>query len=194
MSDTTSTSERHTVATYISDILALEQHMKAPLDAQIASEAHQKSSASPIFSKIQATTTEHIAALQAALEAAGGSPAAGVKSAWATLLGGGAAALNNVRATKVSKSLRDDYTALGLAAISYTMLHATAAGLGDTKTAELAKKHLDEITPIIVDISTVIPGVVLEELAADGEPVKITAAELTQQVSKNAWSAENVRN
>jgi ferritin-like metal-binding protein YciE len=194
MSDTTTTGERHTIATYLSDVLALEKHIKTPLDSQVASEEHQKSGASTIFTKIQTTTTKHIAAVEAALESAGGSPAAGVKSVWATLLGGGAAALNNVRSTKVSKSLRDDYTALSLAAISYTMLHATAAGLGDTKTAELAKQHLDDITPIIVDISMAIPGVVLEELAADGEPVKITAAELTQQVSKGAWSAENVRN
>jgi ferritin-like metal-binding protein YciE len=193
MSDTT-TDERHTVATYLSDMLALERHIKAPIESQLASGDHQKSGASTIFSKIQTTTTTHIAALEAALEAAGGSPAAGIKSAWATLIGGGAAALDQVRSTKVSKSLRDDYTALGLAAISYTMLHATAAGLGDTATAQLAKSHLDDITPIIIDISTAIPGVVLEELADDGESVQITAAELTQQASKEAWSAENVRN
>jgi len=193
MSDTT-TDQRHTVATYLSDILALEKHIKAPIDSQVGSTDHQESGASAIFAKIQSTTDKHVTALEAALEAAGGSPAAGLKSAWASLIGGGAAAVNNVRSTKVSKSLRDDYTALGLAAISYTMLHATAAGLGDAATAQLAKRHLDDITPIIVEISTAIPGVVLEELAADGEPVKISAAELTQEASKSAWSAENVRN
>jgi ferritin-like metal-binding protein YciE len=193
MSDIT-TDERHTVATYLSDMLALEKHIKAPIDSQIASADHQKSGASVIIEKIQTVSTAHIAALEAALAAAGGSPAAGLKSAWAQLIGGGAAAVNNVRSTKVSKSLRDDYTALGLAAISYTMLHATAAGLGDTTTAALAKKHLDDITPIIVEISTAIPGVVLEELKADGENVSITAAQLTQEMSKGAWSGQNVNN
>ena len=175
-------------------MLALEKHIKAPIESQLASADHQKSGASVIISAISTLTTNHITALEAALEAAGGSPAAGLKSAWAQLIGGGAAALNQVRATKVSKSLRDDYTALSLAAISYTMLHATAAGLGDSATASLAKRHLDDITPIIVDISTAIPGVVLEELSADGEPVSITAAQLTQEASKTAWSAENVKN
>jgi ferritin-like metal-binding protein YciE len=193
MSDMT-TDERHTVATYLSDMLALEKHIKAPIDSQVASADHQKSGASVIIEKIQTTTNAHITALEAALAAAGGSPAAGIKSAWATLVGNSAGALNQVRSTKVSKSLRDDYTALGLAAISYTMLHATASGLGDTKTATLAKKHLDDITPIIVEISTVIPGIVLEELAADGETVSITAAQLTQEMSKGAWSGQNVNN
>ena len=189
-----STTDGHTVATYLSDMLALEKHIKTPVEAQLKSSDHANSSAIGIITKIDSIATAHIAALEAALQAAGGSPAAGVKSAWATLIGGGAAALNNIRATKVSKSLRDDYTALGLAAISYTMLHATAAGLGDTATATLAKKHLDDITPVIVEISTAIPALVLEELAADGTPVKITAAELTQQASKEAWSGKNVQN
>ncbi len=193
MQDSTVADDRHTIATYLSDMLALERHMKAPLDAQSGSTDHQASGASTLISKIQAVNTSHIAALEAALQTAGGSPASGVKSAWATLIGGAAAGLNNVRATKVSKSLRDDYTALGLAAISYTMLHATAAGLGDTATTALAKRHLDDITPLIVDISTAIPGIVLEELKADGENVQITAAQLTQSASKDAWSAEKTQ-
>ena len=194
MNDTTTSGDKHTVATYLSDMLALEKHIKAPIDSQLASADHKQSGASTIITKIQTLTTSHISALEAALEAAGGSPASGIKSAWATLVGGGAAALNQVRSTKVSKSLRDDYTALALAAISYTMLHATAAGLGDSTVTSLAKRHLDDYTPIIVDISTAIPGIVLEELAADGESVAITAAQLTQQASKDAWSAENVKN
>ncbi|MBD5604725.1 MAG: hypothetical protein IAI48_06490 [Candidatus Eremiobacteraeota bacterium] len=72
------------------------------------------------------------------------------------------------------------------------MLHATAAGLGDGSTAALAKRHLDDITPIIVDISKTIAAVVLQELSDDGENVTITAAELTQRASDDAWSGQNV--
>ena len=141
--------DRHTIATYLSDMLALERHIAAPVEAQ--------------------------------LNNVGGSATSGVKSAWSALLGSGAAALNQVRKTKVSKSLRDDYTALGLSAISYTMLHTTALGLGDQATAQLAKRNLDDITPIIVEISQVMPKVVLQELQEDGETVQITAAELSKQ-------------
>jgi ferritin-like metal-binding protein YciE len=186
------TDERHTVATYLSDMLALEQHISAPIESQLSSADHRESGAIPIFQRIHSVTTSHISALEAQLNAAGGSPAHGIKSAWAQLIGGGAAALNQARKTKVSKSLRDDYTALSLAAISYEMLHATAAGLGDGSTAALAKSHLRDITPIIVEISKTIPSIVLEELAADGQPVSITAAQLTQEASGEAWSGETV--
>jgi ferritin-like metal-binding protein YciE len=186
--------ERHTVATYLSDMLALEQHIGAPIESQLGSSDHKENAeAMRIVQTIRSVSTSHITALEAQLKAAGGSGAHPIKSAWAQLLGGSAAALNNVRKTKVSKSLRDDYTALSLAAISYTMLHATAAGLGDGSTAALAKRHLEDITPIIVEISKTIPAVVLQELADDGENVSITAAQLTEDATGEAWSGKNVR-
>lgn len=189
-----SNDERHTVATYLSDMLALEQHIAAPVESQLGSAEHQSyPEAARIIQTIKSVTTSHVAALDAQLKALGGAPGHGIKSAWAQFLGGGAAALNNARKTKVSKSLRDDYTALGLATISYTMLHATAAGLGDGSTAALAKRHLDDLTPIVVSISKAIPGIVLQELADDGENVAITAAEATKQVSGDAWSGENTK-
>ena len=184
--------EKHTIATYLSDLLALERHTAAPVDTQVNSDDHKEyPEAAKIFAQIKSITSAHITALEAQLNASGGHPASGIKSAWSQLLGGGAAALNTARKSKVSKSLRDDYTALALESISYTMFHATAMGLGDTSSAALAKRHLDDITPIVVAISKAIPGVVLGELRADGENVQITAAQVTQQASQDAWSGSN---
>ena len=182
--------ERHTVATYVSDMLALERHIIAPIESQDNSEDHQSDpEASRIIRKISSVGTSHIGALETQLAAIGGLPEHGVKAAWSQLLGGGAAALNNVRKTKISKSLRDDYTALSLAAISYTMLHATAAGLGDGSTAALAKRHLEDITPIIIDLSRTIPGVVLRELRDDGENVAPQAEQETERVLHESWGS-----
>ncbi len=184
--------ERHAIATYLSDMLALERHIAAPIDSQVGSEDHQAyPEAMTIFNKIKAFTANHITALEVQVKRVGASPASGVKSAWASMLGSGAAAVNQVRKTKVSKSLRDDYTALGLAAISYTMLHTTALGLGDSATAQLAKRHLDDITPVIVEISKTMPQVVLGELKDDGENVQVTAAEVSKQQTGQSWSAQN---
>jgi ferritin-like metal-binding protein YciE len=183
--------DRHVIATYLSDMLALERHIAAPIDSQLNSQDHQEyGEAIGLIGRIKSLTENHISALDSRLQEVGGSAGSGVKSAWSQLLGGGAAALNQVRKTKVSKSLRDDYTALGLAAISYTMLHATALGLGDEETARLAKRHLDDITPVIVSISQQIPGIVLTELRDDGENVRVTAAQLTQQATQESWSGQ----
>jgi ferritin-like metal-binding protein YciE len=180
--------DRHVIATYLSDMLALERHISAPIESQLNSQDHQEyADAIALIGRIKSITQSHIAALDARLSEIGGSADSGLKSAWSQLLGGGAAALNQVRKTKVSKSLRDDYTALGLAAISYTMLHATSLGLGDERSAALAKRHLDDITPVIVAISRQIPGVVLDELREDGENVQITAAQISAEQTQESW-------
>ncbi len=185
--------DRHVVATYLSDMLALERHIAQPVESQLKSGDHQSyADAIRIIGRIKTSTDNHITALEAQVKAVGGHAGSPVKSAWSALLGGGAAAINQVRKTKVSKSLRDDYTALGLSAISYTMLHATAMGLGDTATAQLAKRHLDDITPIIVDISKAMPTVVLQELREDGENVQVSAAQITEQQTGESWSASHI--
>jgi ferritin-like metal-binding protein YciE len=182
--------ERHTIATYLGDMLALERHIAGPIASQLNSQDHREyADAIALIERIRAITENHIAALDARLNEVGGSAGSGLKSAWSQVLGGGAAALNQVRKTKVSKSLRDDYTALGLAAISYTMLHATAQGLGDERSAALAKRHLADITPVIVAISRQIAGVVLAELRDDGENVVVSAAHITQEETQETWGA-----
>lgn len=191
--ETTPEDDRHTVATYLSDMLALERHIARPIDAQLASKDHGSiGEARQLISEIKTCTDRHIASLEARLSDVGGDGISPVKSAWSALLGGGAAAINQVRKTKVSKSLRDDYTALALSTISYTMLHATASGLGDSATAQLAKRHLDDYAPIVVAISKAMPKVVLRELQDDGENVDISAAAASEERTAESWSGSNV--
>ena len=181
--------ERHTITTYLADVLALERHIAQPLKGQSDMDEPAKfSEAAAIISKITSLTQTHIATLEAQLKASGGDAAAPVKSAITQLLGAGAAAVNAVRKSKVSKSLRDDYTALALATVSYTMLHTTALGLGDGAVAAVAKKHLDDYAPVVISINKAIPAVVLEELAIDGENVQISAAQIAEQNSQDAWN------
>ncbi len=194
-SDNATKEASKTIATYVSDMLALEKHIAAPIDGQLKSDDHRGFvDATQIVTKIKTAGEAHIAALEARLAALGGDPVGGIKTAWAQLVGGGAAALNSARSTKVSKSLRDDSTALGLSAISYTMLQATALGLGDRETAMLAKRHLDDYAPIIVAISREIPQVVLKELAIDGHSVSMSAADVAAEMTKDSWSGNTAQN
>jgi hypothetical protein len=95
-----------------------------------------------------------------------------------------------LREDPVSRSLRDDYTALSLAAISYTMLHTTARGLGDTRVAEMALRHLCDLTPLIVDLSKSIPVVLTEELTAEGRILYPEEARKALEETHRAWSCE----
>lgn len=201
MSDTTNTqsglvstdsdgdnNERHSLQAYVSDLLALTKHIEVPIDRQLRNDdAANYAEALAIISDIKGTMAAQRIALEAELERLGGNGASGIKSAWSALLGVGAAAINSVRKTKVSKSLRDDYTALGLASISYTMLHAASLGIGDESVAALAQRHLEAIAPIIIRISKAIPAVVLEELRDDGESVRVSAADISAKLTHQAW-------
>ncbi len=183
--------ERHSIQTYVSDMLALERHIAQPLQRQLAMDDTLKyGDAFGAVKTINALVEAHVTALEGCLEQLGGHEASALKSAWASLLGVGAAAIDSARKTKVSKSLRDDYTALNLAAISYTMLHATAVGLGDTTTADLAKHHLADYARCVMQIVQIIPDVVLHELADDGEAVQAGAAELIRRETNEVWKSQ----
>jgi ferritin-like metal-binding protein YciE len=180
--------ERHTVRTYVSDMLALERHIGQPLQRQLdMDDSADYAQAAQIIASIKAMSDEHVSILEDALKDAGGDAAAPIKSAFSSILGAGAAAIDSVRKSKVSKSLRDDQVALSLATISYTMLHTTALGLGDASTAQIAQRHLEDYTPLVMQISKAMPAVVLQELAADGENVQISAADLAAADTQAAW-------
>ncbi len=59
--------------------------------------------------------------------------------------------------------------------MTYGILNAAAAAVGDEQTADLAAGHLDELAPLLDDLMVVIPEVVTRELsgpeAGAGEPV-----------------------
>jgi ferritin-like metal-binding protein YciE len=186
--EATGENERHSVQTYVSDMLALERHIAQPLKRQLEmGDTAKYGAALGVISTITSLTESHEVALEQCLAQLGGHEASPVKSAWSSLLGAGAAAIDSVRKTKVSKNLRDDYTALNLAAISYTMLHATAVGLGDTAVADLAQRHLADYARVVMQITQVIPDVVLQELRDDGETVSTGAGELIRQTTNDIW-------
>jgi ferritin-like metal-binding protein YciE len=186
------TDEKHSLQAYVSDLLALMKHIEVPIDRQLKSgDSADYADAIAIMRDIRSTTAAQRMALEAHLERLGGHPATGIKSAWSALLGVGAAAVGSVRKTKVSKNLRDDYTALALASISYTMLHATAMGLGDESTADLAQRHLEQTATLVVRISKTIPVVVLQELRDDGQAVQVSAADVSAKLTHAAWQQAN---
>lgn len=190
--DTDNDEGRHSLQTYVSDLLALEEHIGKPLDGQLNSDETAKQPAAyALIQKLKSQNLEHIDALKTCLENLGGHAGSPIKSAWASLLGGAASAIGGSRKTKVTKWLRDDYTALSLANMSYTLLHATAVGLGDTTVASVGLGGLSDYARSVMEINQVIPGVVLAELQADGESVATGAAESIRQQTNDVWKTQS---
>jgi ferritin-like metal-binding protein YciE len=178
---------------YVSDMLAVERHLLPAIENQSKNDRMARHpEARRLVNKIEATINSHVNGLKQHLENLGGDAASPVKSAVTAALGVAATVIENVRTDPVSKNLRDDYTALNLAAIGYTMLHTTGQALMDQQTADLAVSYLMDYTPLITEISKVIPEVVVSELQDETEVLDPGAAERAVERTQQAWDHDHV--
>ncbi len=184
----------NTLQNYVSDLLALEGHILEAVKRQVNDDhTNQHPQALRLVSKIHGVLASHVAETEQHLSNLGGQPASGVKEAVAGIAGIAAGLIDRVRTNTVSKMLRDDYSALSLVAVGYTMLHTTGLALKSELTADLALRHLCDITPLIVEISEVVPLVVAVELANDGEVVDTAVGPEAVRNTQKAWKNEVVR-
>lgn len=187
-------SERQdTLQQYVSDMLAVERHILPAIESQTKEDRFAKDpEVQRLVSKIEATVRGHINGLEHHLETLGGDSASPIKSAATAILGAAASLIEKVRTDPVSKNLRDDYTVLNLAAVSYGMLHTTGQALMDQQTADLAANHLMDYTPLIAEINEVIPQVVVSELPDETEMLDPDAAKRANKRIQEAWDGDHV--
>jgi len=179
---------------YITDMLALEDHIEKALKGQITDFKDEHPQVVPHLETLHAKTRSHIAALKALAETRGTGKsgiAEAVKRAGATVAGLGAAVIDMLRSEKLPKDLRDDYTAVSLAAIGYVMLLTTARALDDAPVADVAEQHLRNYAGSIMTLTQIIPGAVVtflqqEELPARGDVVPDVVRTVVE-----AWQSES---
>jgi hypothetical protein len=174
---------------YVSDMIAVEHHIGGAVKRQTEDSDVYKHNpqASQIIKDIAEMTEQHEQHLKQHLEAIGGDPGKGIKEVATTVMGAIAGVYDKMRNEAVSKMLRDDYTALNLAAVSYTMLHTTGLALQDQATAELALRHLKHYASLVMEINQVIPAVVVEDLRNDVSIMNEMSAQQALENSQNAW-------
>jgi ferritin-like metal-binding protein YciE len=182
--------EKHqqTVADYVGDMVALESHIEEALDRQLKETADDPEAHAAVqrFHDMVKTHRDSLKALQEEVGTTAGNP---IIAAGSTLLGKAAGVINLVRTEGISKSLRDDYAAFSLAAISYSMLHTTALGLGNQKVAKMAESYLTDYAGAIERINEVMPGVVARELEKDDHRVQNGTVEATRTMVGKAWNS-----
>lgn len=184
------TDAQHSLATYVSDMLALEEHICVPLRTQSDDvDFRSIAPAATVVTRITSLAETHVQSLQSALDSLGGHPAHAAKSALTNVEGWFASAIDKLRKTKVAKGLRDDYTALALCTASYSMLLTTANAFGNTSVAALAKRHLQDYAQAIVDIADALPLVVIDDLNQTGMPVDRRIGTQSQTEIRAAWRA-----
>jgi ferritin-like metal-binding protein YciE len=182
------------VNSYITDMLALEQHIHKAINGQIEDLDEDYPEVVSHLRTVEAEIDGHIESLKALVErrADGGQALADVvKRAGSAILGAGAAAVDFVRNEKLPKNLRDDYTATSLAAIGYVMLYTTATSLGDREAADLAQRHLRNHARNVMRLHNLIPGAVITFLQNDGLPARAdTLTEISRNI-ESVWSDQS---
>ena len=127
-----SRSTNEAINSYLTDMLALEQHIEVAISAQVKDLKDEPQVLVMGLEAIHVTVEHHVASLKELIAernaGAANSLAEAVKRAASVLAGAGAAAVDLVRNEKLPKDLRDDYTAFSLATVSYVMLLSTAMG------------------------------------------------------------------
>lgn len=179
---------QHSLAAYVSDMLALEQHVCVPFKNQRDdADFRNMPQAASIAGRLTMLAETHIQTLQSALDSLGGHPVQAAKSAFSNIEGWVASAIDKMRKTKVTKGLRDDYTAIALCTAGYSMLLTTANAFGNANVAQLARRHLQDYAQCIVDIADLLPLVVVRDLSDLGMPVEASIAQRSQTEIRAAW-------
>ena len=177
---------KKTLGDYIGDMAAVEEHIEAALDRQLESVKDDATALQAVrgWHAMVKEQRERIKGLESEFGPTAGSP---VKKVGATILGAAAGVIDKVRTEGISKSIRDDYTAFNLAAIGYTMLHATATALGDERVAGVAERNLRGYAAAVQRVNEIVADVVIHELAKDDHKVDPSAAQRTREIVDKAW-------
>jgi len=173
---------------YVNDMLALERDIKEAVDRQVEDQHVERSpEVAALLNEIAVTTDARLASLDELSDSLGGGARA-IKEAVAAAAGLLAGLYGKVRKHHVSRMLRDDYTALALAATGYSMLYTSAVALHDGHTAAISQRHLRDVTPLIMQLSRVIPAVVVAELAEEFPDLNHEAVAAGREATVRAWA------
>lgn len=178
-----------TLQTYVNDMLSLQKHILEAVEHQYA-DANVKNdpSAYDLVGKLKSALTHQVGELETHVDRLGSQVTATVKEAVTNFLGNIAGLYSHFRKDPVSRILRDDYTALNLASVSYTQLYTTGLAYGDHGVANTALKHLKELTPLIIHINEIMPHIVVSELKDEGPGIDTAVAPKAFADTQAAWA------
>lgn len=177
--------KKEQVTKYLADQVGVVGHVYQAIDKQVKA-TQDEQDINPLLVEIRDTLEQQTESLRSRLEALGGKATSPVKELGASVLGVAAGVIDKVRAEEVSKDLRDDYTALGLVNISYTMLITTALAAGDRQTAQLCADNLKQTAGFVMDIGKTISYAVVTDLSDLFTPAP-NAVQAGQEMYSQAW-------
>ena len=162
-----------TVQRYLGDLIAVVRHVSEAVERHSRDDAlNRVVGGAAVVTNASDVLKRQLSALEYHATTIGGVGMAGVIKEAVTSLSGFLTGLyGSIRGEAASRMLRDDYTGLSFVSMCTAMLHTTALAVGDDRTADLTRQHLDELPPVILAISELVPHAVVADLAADRVPI-----------------------
>ncbi|RYD85364.1 MAG: hypothetical protein EOP84_02760 [Verrucomicrobiaceae bacterium] len=189
----TSAAQSNNLRMYVNDMVALEKHILEAVERQQQDErVQQEPEVKELVDRIHTVLRAHILTMENHAAAVGEQFGSTVKDAVSSVAGVVAGLYDKVRKHPISRLLRDDYTALSLASTAYSMLYTTGLAIRELPIANVALRHLQELTPLIMELSRVIPVAVVKELAQDDPDIDQTILPVAVENIRNAWNPEKV--
>lgn len=186
-----STEDQNSLQNYTSDLLALENHFMNAVKKQKSSSQIKDEEVIELLHELDKMTSSHVKSLERHVERLGGELKSDIKTKIASFAGSIAGLIEGARKDTMSKMMRDDYTALSMITIGYTMLHTHALAERDELLSELTQKNLRDCTSMVTEISKVVPLAVARDIikdAARADEIGMKALDNTQE----AWKPEVV--
>ena len=177
---------------YVTDMSAVEGHILAAVERQLASDATANyPDAVSALTSLKTALKKHVDSLEAYnAKTEGGGVKEAIKEAVTGALGVAAGFYDQIRQTdKVSRMVRDSYTATSLAAVSYHMLYTSALALKADDLAALALRNLEDLTGLIGRLSEVVCTVVAAELGAEDKAIDASVGQEAVRKTQETWSA-----
>ena len=180
------------ICKHLADMAAVESHIYEAVRRQLKHTEEADHALHPdtteLLGRIERTLELHKATLERTIDAYGGSLQTNLKQLVTEVLGAAAGLYDELRDHKLSRMLRDDYTALNLAAVSYGMLHTFGLSVDESQIATIALKHLNDLTPLVAELGDLIPRVVVDETARENSfPVDAGVADRAAHAIRDAW-------
>lgn len=183
------------VASYAADQFAAVQHaLKAVAQHVDSEEVQALPELRSVLSRLHTTLEAQARGIEMHLEREfGGKGFEGaLKDAVTNISGFLAGIYGKMRGETASRMVRDDITAVNFLATCYSMLYATAISFNQQKTATLASTHLHQLTPFVIELSRVVPSVVVEEFVRQGYAINEAAIGEAIEDVADAWSTTPV--
>ncbi len=188
ISYTESEAKETSLCRYYTDLHALEKYLLNAVENQLTlPDLGRFPQAEAVIERTAGILRLHLQRLEAEIDLHHIESRAAVKDTMTAVAGFALGLVSKAREQHVATMLRNDSTLLTLAALGYTMLHTTALAVGHSEVATQALDHLEELTPIVLEMNRILPETVALDLKIAGFIIDPAAAETAQVNAKLAW-------